>query len=464
MEFTAPASHTPEVGTAFSVVLAERVLYQADVLDLPAEWARLPLGHPTGRRTAYHPEQRVTALLVGLACGLRGIAPGNTFLRPNTALQARLGGRFPDQGTLHRWLDQVTDLQAAAVRDHLHQVVRQHGRFWEVLWSGDRLVVDVDGQGLVARGQRFERAARGWLGHGVDRGYQRYVCYAGQTGEVLDEFLAPGNKTLMSQVPQLLDGLDAVIPAAYRARVVVRGDAHLGTIGNLRELRRRRYHYLCPPQSWSAVKRLKEQVRGRRGRWFSATDRAGRVQHVQFWVLRRWQLRGKGKSRTVRTRATVYCEDRPDAKPVWSVLLTDLRGLKGRQLWQRYRERGGTIEEYNDQAERAYHLEIIRTGHFAGLNALHSLIGLCWNLTRWATAALRLPPLQAPGAAPEHWVAAATLDLSAVLQRAAQSGLRLSRSHPGAILEVEDTIETAESAAWCRWLQQPIQRRLRLAG
>src|SRR5262249_15583406 len=175
MEFTTLARPTPALGSAFSVVLAERVFRQADVLGLPDAWARRPLGHPTRRRTAYRSEHRAPALLPGWACGLRAIAPGNTFLRPTPALQARLGGRFPDQGTIHHWLAQISDAQATAVRDHLHQVVRQHGHFWEVLWSADLLVVDVDGQGLVARGQRFERAAKGWLGAGIDRRYHPYL-------------------------------------------------------------------------------------------------------------------------------------------------------------------------------------------------------------------------------------------------------------------------------------------------
>src|SRR5205823_1734335 len=111
-----------------------------------------------------------------------------------------------------------------------------------------------------------------------------------------------------------------------------------------------------------------------------------------------------------------------------------------------------------------YHLEVVRTGHCDGLNALHSLIGLCWNLTQWALEGLRLPPVQAPAAEPGSWVAAVGLDLEAVQQRAAQCGLRLDRAGCGAVLEVEDTASTAESVAWCRWLQQPIQLRLRLAG
>ncbi len=126
---------------------------------------------------------QLDAVLAGLACGLRGIAPGNLLVRPNSAIRQRLGGQFPDQGTIHRWLEQMTLEQAAGLRRPLHAVVRQHGRFWQELWSEQLLVVDLDGQGLVARGQRFERAHAGYMGGGIDRGYQRYVCYAGKTQE-----------------------------------------------------------------------------------------------------------------------------------------------------------------------------------------------------------------------------------------------------------------------------------------
>jgi hypothetical protein len=464
MEFTSSTPPLPGAGSGFSVVLAERVLREAETLGLGDAWTQLPLGNPSRRRTAYRSEQRIAAVLSGLAAGLKGVAPGNSVLRPNSALQARLGGRFPDQGTIHRWLDQVTAPQAAALRHHLHQVVRSHGRFQEVLCARRYLMVDIDGQGLVARGQHFEQAALGHLGEGIDRGYQRYVCYAADTREVLDEFLAPGNRTLMSQLPEALTGLDAVIGRADRKRVILRLDSHGGTIANVRAMRAHGYHYLCPLLSWAAVKRLRQHLQGKRGGWFEEADSDGRVHRVQFWVLPRWRLSGKGRRNTLYTRATVYHERRPDGKKEWQVLLTDLKREKGRRLWRRYHERGGTIEEYNDQSERAYHLEVVRTGHFDGLNALHSLIGLCWNLSQWALEELRLPPVQSPAAAPESWVAAIQLDLAAVQARAAHSGLRLVRSGRGAVLEVQDTANTAESAAWCHWLKQPIQLRLRLAG
>ncbi len=464
MECTSSCPSLPAGQGGFSVVFVERVLREAEVLGVSADWPNLTLGHPSRRRTAYRPEQRLAAMLSGLAAGLKGIAPGNTWLRPNSALQARLGGRFPDQGTIHRWLSQVSADQAARLRDHLHQVVHRHGRFWHVLWSGQYLWLDVDGQGLVARGQRFEQAAVGYLGEGMDRGYQRYVCYAAATREVLDEWLAPGNRTLMSQLPELLAGLDAVLPRRQRDRVVVRGDAHLGTLANLRELRRHGYHYLCPLLSWAAQKRLRQHLQGMRGGWFEEADSAGRVHRVQFWVVPRWLLHGKGRGRKLVVRATVYHEPRADGHREWLVLVSDLKREKGRRLWQHYHERGGTIEEYNDQSERAYHLEVLRTSNFAGLNALHSLIGLCWDLTQWALADFQLPPLQAPAAARAQWQPATASDVAAVQQRAAHSGLRLYRAGPGALLEVEDRAQTAESAAWSRWLQQPIQLRLPLTG
>jgi Transposase DDE domain group 1 len=464
MESKSSVVPLPEAFSGFSIVLVERVLRQTDVLGLPTAWIDLPLGHPSRRVTSYRPQQRVTAVLAGLAAGLKGIAPGNTWLRPNAALQARLGGRFPDQGTIHRWLDQATPAQADLFRDHLHQVARRHGHFWEVLASDHYLVVDIDGQGLVARGQHFEKAAVGYLGEGIDCGYQRYVCYAPETREVLDEFLTPGNCTLMSQLPAVLAGLDTVLPRADRRRVILRLDSHGGTIQNLRELKAHGYHYLCPLLSWAAVKRLREQVQHCRGGWFTEVDSAGGQHRVQFWVVPRWRLCGRGRGRKLDVRATVYHEQRPDGKREWTVLITDLKREKGRRLWRRYHERGGTIEEYNDQTERAYHLEVMRSNCFAGLQVVQSLVGLAWNLTQWATAGWRLPPVQAPQAAPERWEAVWGMDLTELQRRAAQSGLRLYRAAPGAVLEVEDTADTPESAAWRRWLQQPIQLRLRWAG
>ena len=73
--WTAPV---PPGGSGFSIVMVERVRHEAQRLKLFDAWAHLPLGHPSGQRTAYRPEQRWAALVAGLTAGLKGIAPGNT--------------------------------------------------------------------------------------------------------------------------------------------------------------------------------------------------------------------------------------------------------------------------------------------------------------------------------------------------------------------------------------------------
>src|SRR6202022_2210856 len=464
MEGTVGQGRLPDQSGGFSVIMGERVLSLAHGLGLGEQWKDLGFGNRSGRSTAYATDRRIAAVVAGLACGLRGIAPGNLWIRPNSALQQRLGGRFPDQGTIHGWLGQISPDQASGFRRHLHEVVREHGRFWQELWSERLLLVDLDGQGLVARGRRFERAKAGYMGGSLDRGYQRYVCYVGQTKEVLDELLTAGNETAMSVLPQMVEGVKEVIPAAYRGRVVLRGDAHFGTAANLACMKGAGYHYMCPLFNYWSKKKLKERVQGCKGGGFEATDSTGQVHRLRFWRVPRWRLKAKGKRKAVYPRATVYWQQRPDGEEAWTVLLTDLKRLSAPRLWKEYCQRGGTIEEYNDQSERAYHLDVMRTGNFAGLQALQSLVGLCWNLTQWATEALNLPPVLTPTADRAAWVAAATLDLRQLVQRAQHSGLRLYRPSGEGPLEVEDTAHTAESQAWLRFLQQPIQQRLRLAG
>ena len=464
MEGIKTAAQVPDQSSGFSVALAEKVLSLATNLGLKEHWKELGFGNVTRRSSAYRAEQRIQAVLAGLACGLRGVAPGNLLVRPNSAMQQRLGGSFPDQGTIHRWLDQITAEQATKIRSHLHQVVRQHGRFRQELWSGRKLVVDMDGQGLAARGPRFEHASGGYFAGKIDKGYQRYVCYVGKTGDVLDELLVSGNRTAMSVLPEMVAGLNEVFAPEERSRVVLRGDAHFGTVAGLITMKEAGYHYVCPLLSHWAKKKLKQHVSTRRGRWFAFTDRKGNVRRVQCWQVGRWQLRDRNRKRLVRPYATVYCSQPPKGKEAWTVLLSDQKPPAAQRLWHEYHERGGTIEEYNDQSERAYHLEIMRTGNFAGLNALQALVGLCWNLTRWSTEELTLPPVQAPQADSASWVPASAMDMSQLIQRAQHSGLRLYRPTPTGRLEVENTAATPESETWLHLLQQPIQQRLRLAG
>ena len=451
----------PREAGGFSVICAEKIIELLRAIGLPEEWSQLGLGHVSRRARAYTTPERITAVLAGLACGLRGFAPGNSLLRGNSALQSATGGRFPDQGTIHRWFQQTTAEQARGLRQHLHQVMKREGLFWQALFSGNRVVVDLDAQGLAARGARFGKAAYGHLGEGLDRGYQRFVAYAGQTREVLDEFLRPGNTMLTGELTELLSGLNEIFAPEHRPRVVIRTDAHGGTFKNLKQLQAAKYGYLCRLLSRSGVKRMRDTVAVVPGGQF--VPRGSRV--IEYWDVLQWTISGRRpKQGVVQTRAILFCDRNEGKKDYWTMLVTDLTQETPQELWTQYHQRSGTIEEYNDQSERAYHLEVLRTGSYDGLNALHALLALCWNLSVWATEDLELPPTEAPHAERSRWVKASSLDRSQLLVRAALSGLRLYRTSPTARLEAEDTAFTPESKAWLQWLTQPIQYRLRLAG
>ena len=127
-------------------------------LGIERAWTGLWLGEPTVRCTSDRPEHRIRAFLAGLACGLRGIAAGNQWLRNDTAIRRLCDDRFPDQGTIHRWLEDVSPPQVLELRRHLQESVRQHGRFRHQLGLPGGIIVDVDAQGIVAAGQRWELA------------------------------------------------------------------------------------------------------------------------------------------------------------------------------------------------------------------------------------------------------------------------------------------------------------------
>ena len=67
------------------------MLSVAHNLGVAAPWKGLGFGRPTGRSTSYTTDQRLAAVVVGLACGLRGVAPGNLLLRrPRAKLREAL--------------------------------------------------------------------------------------------------------------------------------------------------------------------------------------------------------------------------------------------------------------------------------------------------------------------------------------------------------------------------------------
>jgi hypothetical protein len=449
----------PASGSGSSPLVAVKVMDLAAKLGIERAWTGLWLGHPTARRSAYRAEHRIRALLAGLACGLRGISAGNQWLRHDPAIRRLCDDRFPDQGTIHRWLEDVTPPQVLELRRHLQQSVRQHGRFRHQLGLPGGIIVDVDAQGIVAAGQRFVQAKLGWMGDGFERGFQRLVCYCASTGEILDEQLQPGDGSLLTGMSRLLDSLDELFAPEDRSRVRLRGDGHAGTIATIARAQQAGYQYVLKLFHSRTVGRIRQAVADLRGEDFPTPQGTARCWDVPAWTL----TNKDGPQRSVTTRVVLFA-DPPDDQghcQWWAVAVSE--GVAA-EFWQMYRDRGGAIEEYFDQSFRAYHLEIKRTSGLTGLEAVHLLAGLCWNLLRWELAELQLPPATAPTRSREAWVRADELDLSAVLERSRYSGLRFRTDPDSGAVIAEDTLGTSESAAWSQWLKRPVQRLLLLAG
>jgi hypothetical protein len=399
----------------------------ADALNISEAWESLGIGRPTGRVTAYRGADRIRAILMGLACGLPGIAPGNDTLRPSSAMSRWLGGRFPDQGTIPRWLQAATIEQAEAVRTHLHESVLQHGRFRQHRFSAQELIVDVDGQSLVARGKGFERTALGDCDGKYEPSSQRFSCDVPQTREVIDELLRPGNEAPATVFPDMLTALCDLFEPDDRGRVILRGDVQFGTIPLIHEVQQAGFGYVFKMHT-STVKRLVKDLAGTEPKSF-ADPQTG--QTVDVWQIDKLKLERhrEGPVQTITTPAVLFREqecagddERPKSR-YWGLLVqTEKTGCELRQC---YRDRGGAIEEFFDQTETGYHLEIKRTASFAGLWIVHQLAALCWNLTTWGTEDLRLPPPYQPDAAPEDWVPAHAYSLPQLHHRASHSGVLL---------------------------------------
>lgn len=256
--------------------------------------------------------------------------------------------------------------------------------------------------------------------------------------------------------------------------MIVRCDAHGGTAANLHALQTANHHGVSRLQSHWAVQRLRREIRTLAPQTFEPSDTNSA--RVEFGDMPQWTFHGRGQLQ-VPTRAIVFRETRADHTEFWWVLLTDLREESAHELWTLYHQRGGTIEEYNDPSERAFHLRQLRTSHLPGLCVLQALVGLCWNLIHWETADLQLPEPSSkppePSALPAEQFpldpatrprrSASSYDLQHLLERASHCGLLLKRQ-PQTPREAAAAIHTNVSHARLNSLKRATQMQLPLSS
>jgi hypothetical protein len=371
------------------------------------------------RTRDYSWHQKFATLWASVVVGCHHTCQINDRLGAHERAAAALFGlpRFPDQSQVNRALRAASaDTVAQMRRVHLDLLARHSRARRRRLWArlADRqsvLFLDLDQRALVVSSNAFELSARGHFGRKRGgRGYQLSVAFVGgPIGEVVDEYLDPGNTPAAARLDELLAsaaGLCARLRVAPE-RVVVRGDAQFGTPAVIKKVEAHGFHYLFKGLSSSRARRLLAHVPDaavfrlvdngearepawmtdlgvlthRHGRARSAeTDVAARTLLLVRHVLERPRRRPDPKQRE---RAKAAGADRIRVRKV-DYFLTSLTPaqLPLDRVLPTYHDRS-TVERYFYDEAYGLGARQVRTKHFAGQALFQLLVATTNNLLRW---------------------------------------------------------------------------------
>lgn len=363
------------------------------------------------KKVRYSPSDKLKILWASIVTGCQHTVEINDRLGAHEKALARAIGldRFPDQSQINRLLHATKAKHVEQWREMHLELLADNSRArarcrWLKLANGEQmLVADIDQRVLVVQGKQFELAKKGYTGRKRGRScYQSSLLFlGGQIGEVVDEYLDPGDTQIGRRIPDLLGSLSWLCQRLKIRpdQVVVRGDAQLGAINIVGQIRAAGFHYLGKGLSPQRAKKLLEQAtdtflrvkRGAEGevRWMSDL---GEIEHQDQ------SAEGKGKSLCTRTLVTARVSPAPkpksgahrkrvrEAKPVvrHGYYLTDLspEQLPVSDVLPVYDDRA-TIERYFYDEQYALGAQQVRTGRFAGEALFQFMVATTNNLLRW---------------------------------------------------------------------------------
>ena len=219
----------------------------------------------------YTHQQKIQAIVAGLAVGCRHVAEMQTKLVPDTVAAGLFGmARFPDQAQINAFLrrcgpGQVAHLGAAHQRLLLANSVAADRTRWLALPDGRAVLpADLDQTPLVTRSKRATGVAAGYFGRKRGNvGYKKSVAIlGGGVREVLWLRLEPGNAHGQEAVPEVLEQLAALGEAkGLRADdVLLRGDSQYGSTAVLRRVQAAGHHYLLKGYTPKTARALAEAL------------------------------------------------------------------------------------------------------------------------------------------------------------------------------------------------------------
>lgn len=373
-------------------------------------WEEIPLKM---KSVEYRPVDKLKTLWASIVVGCQHTCDINHELGAHERALAEMFGlaRFPDQSQVNRLFGRATAETIDGYRRCHFELLCQQTRsrklsLWQRLANGRRtLLADLDQRALAVSGKQFELAERGYFGrHRGHTGYQLSVLFlGGQIGEVVDEYLDPGNVYARARTDDLLKALSEFCRRRGIGpdQVMLRGDAAFGTPAIIALAESYGFKYLFKGLSAQKARNLAEEARDcywrvkasaeDRARWMADlglrehTDRseagAGRVIACRTLVMASVRevspkrITKQHVKKRVEEQKTLFTQD---------YFLTNLGAeeLPVEKVLEIYDDRV-TIESYFSDEQYALGARHLRTWRFHGSALFQFLVATTNNLLRW---------------------------------------------------------------------------------
>jgi hypothetical protein len=336
-------------------------------------------------------------VLLTMLAGGHGVVEATTRVQGDKALQLAFGRRgCADQSTLSATLDASTPANVSEMAAALQRIYQHVSQGYRHAYAQHYQVLDIDLSALVA-GAQAEGATKGYFaGHKNRRGRQLGRVVASRYGEIVYEKLYAGVVQLEKNLPELLQGAEAVLALdeARRARTILRVDAGGGTDANINYWLARGYQGLVKVKNWQRICRLVASVT----HWFPVPDRPGQeagwvtVPHTYDRPTRQLALRWPDPSQKREWKYSVI---------VFTLADADVYALSGERqrepptalalilaVIHAYDARGGGVETSFKNDKQGLGLNRRNKKRFAAQEMLVLLAQLAHNLVHWVGQAL----------------------------------------------------------------------------
>jgi hypothetical protein len=363
---------------------------------LRARLQQVPLAMKTVR---YDPTDKALTLIASVAVGCEDTLEINTTLRPDSVAAALLqmpggarGGppQFPDQSIVSQYLRQATPDYVLGLRA-LHHPLLSENRLAKKDARWHLYLIDMDTTFYGVYGTTYEKSDTGFSGrHRSTRGYRQGLATYADTKELIDMTFLPARYHDIDHIAPLLDGIYQHHPDL--SEVLLRGDAHFGSVQRLVLYQANRLHYLMAGADPKTARLLAKHAEERRWQRLSRT----RELYDVGWA----ELTSSHPKRRVRTRVILDREPKPDTLGYsYKHYVTDLSPAQAtaEEVWHLYYGRENSESDIEER-KNVLASGSLRSRTYYGICTFQWLNVLTSNLLVWMKAQrLQDTPLAAFG-------------------------------------------------------------------